>query len=358
MSGVIYKKIKENSKIYRIQVNTDNRSLSLVVLEETKEEFNAYKTSLISNQELRKQAVKRGIDAKNYYDKLIFFFENPDKAKFTFDKQSLSISETINKNIQAQYFQCDIHKVDNFSSSLGKFVDQIQDAMSESQKNHSKLTEKYNLMEREVGEYKKKLTELIDRKNVDEQVMLSNFVSLLNEKKRRIQHLNELLEAYQTNRSLVNPVGLNISYRNKRKRINIKNEEPSYSKVLEEVSDSSLSSNDDHYTTDSEKGKATGRVKSEVTDADHSSAVVSNHSSDDDIFEIKPNPLIILPNISREVCNSKYIPTMMVDDCGSGQDNTKKLKSAEDSSEVKFLESKCFNTSYVDINTQDLVDGL
>lgn len=57
-----------------------------------------------------------------------------------------------------------------------------------------------------MSKYKTKIEEFVNAKRLNDKQMLSNFVILLNEKKSRIQHLTELLDAFKSGREPANPV--------------------------------------------------------------------------------------------------------------------------------------------------------
>lgn len=76
-------------------------------------------------------------------------------------------------------------------------------------------------------------------------MLYSNFILVLNEKKSRIQHLTELLEAFRQGRSTVNPVPelkQNISKSFKTSKVEVKNQ----------ISESDSEENDVNYNTDNE----------------------------------------------------------------------------------------------------------
>ncbi|RZC31922.1 40S ribosomal protein S25, partial [Asbolus verrucosus] len=90
-----------------------------------------------------------------------------------------------------------------------------------------------------------KLKELIKRKNSIEENQLGQFVMILNEKKRRIQHLTELLESFKAGRSTVNPPVDVKTKKNKQKSA------PPVTKK-ETISESEPSEEDTNSSTDDE----------------------------------------------------------------------------------------------------------
>lgn len=235
---VIYKKIEQNQNVYRIQVSIGISCLSLIILHEINEELQIYKTAMILEQHLKKQAEELCMNLKEYWEKLISFFENTCKAKFHIDKNVLTITEDVNEHVHVKYFRCNLEKVRY--SYIGSLIDDLQLQKSNAEQ-----------LQRNVVQYEQKLNELVERKKIDEQTMLSNFVLLLNEKKRRIQHLNELLEVYSKNPSLADPVTVNTKQNNRRKIKKIKLDEQ-VSKVKEEISETSSDSDisNDQHTSD------------------------------------------------------------------------------------------------------------
>ncbi|KAL3286310.1 hypothetical protein HHI36_000819 [Cryptolaemus montrouzieri] len=345
MDRIIYTKISENGKCYRVRTIIGKLCLSLLVLEEAGTEISAYEASKILEQNLRKQVEKLDISVDDYFKKIISFLENPKKVKFTFTKNSLTIEEAINSKIHAKYLHCDLIKITNFSSFIGNLIDDLHSQNSDFEKNRCDLTEKCQLLEKEVDAYKNKLNELVERKRVDDQVMLSNFVSLLNEKKRRIQHLNELLEAFREDPSLANPAEVNVNSTRKRKwKDTVKNEKQTTATVVkEEVSDSESGISNNENTSDEEKNQNFTEVKIEETS-------VANQYIDDIFEESPPGDVPPLPKILRKP-NSGITPTSVP---STSRDN---IQSSNDD-QITSVEPKTFDTTVVDINTQDLLDRL
>lgn len=90
-------------------------------------------------------------------------------------------------------------------------------------------------------ELENKLNDFIARKKKEEDILYSNFVLVLNEKKTRMQHITELLEAFKHGRSTDNPVP-ELREKVKKSKVEVKNE----------VSESESEENDVDYNTDDE----------------------------------------------------------------------------------------------------------
>lgn len=94
----------------------------------------------------------------------------------------------------------------------------------------------------DVTQLESKLSDFNSRKKKDEDTLYSNFVLVLNEKKIRIQHLTELLEAFRHGRPTVNPT-INVQKNKKKSKVEVKNE----------VSESDTDENETDYNTDDEQ---------------------------------------------------------------------------------------------------------
>ncbi|XP_044744334.1 uncharacterized protein LOC123306415 [Coccinella septempunctata] len=279
---VLYRKIEESG--IRVQADFGIKCLSLVIFQETNEEFLIFK-SMILEQNLKHQADKLGLSEDDYFEKLISLFENPCRVKFNLCNNNLTVIEDVNSHLQVKYFTCNINKAS--SSSIGSFIDDLQSQKAHSDKQCKKLLYDNDCLKRDVDEYKKKLEELVDRKIIDEQMMLRNFVLLLNEKKKRIQHLSELLEAYRNDPSLAEPVEVNINCNKKRKTKNTTSREPQC-QIEENISDSG--SGDSNHAFEIDKEHLADGIKAESTSSKHDD-IFEESSSDQDLSLMKfPNP--------------------------------------------------------------------
>lgn len=176
---------------------------------------------------------------------------------------------------------------------MGSLIDELQNRNLNSTNQYKELLDENAVLRKDVIEYKKKLNELVDRKIVGEETMLSNFVSILNEKKRRIQHLNELLEVFRNDPSLANPVDVSVNCRKKRKYRSIKREEIAPI-TKEEVSES----DDSHYDN--------------MTDEETKPEQAYNKYSE--IFEESPDlDISQIPNLNTSVNSETVLPSTSTD---------------------------------------------
>lgn len=86
-----------------------------------------------------------------------------------------------------------------------------------------------------------KLNEFFKNKKIDEEELLSKFVVLLNEKKRQIQHLNDLLIAFKHERPVTNPIILTKKGKVSMKALSKTKDIPHKSNTSSDESDSSKS---------------------------------------------------------------------------------------------------------------------
>ncbi|KAJ8977641.1 hypothetical protein NQ317_003619 [Molorchus minor] len=104
------------------------------------------------------------------------------------------------------------------------------------------------------------LNEFINRKKTDEEELYSKFVLVLNEKKKRIQHLNELLATFRRGRPTLNPP-VTVKKRTKKHEPALQIEPH----LKKEISDSE---SEDDYNTDEEKEKKLQNLSNETLQGD------------------------------------------------------------------------------------------
>lgn len=112
------------------------------------------------------------------------------------------------------------------------------------------LKEDNNTLQNEKEVYKAKLEEFITLKEKYDKKTMSNFVLILNEKKKRIQYLNDLLDAFRNGREPTNPKpSAKVNFKSKTVEDVEKEEGTSKKQRLETISDSES----DNYNTDEEE---------------------------------------------------------------------------------------------------------
>lgn len=197
-----------------------------------------------------------------------------------------------------------------------------------------------------------KLNEFILRKKKDEEILYSNFVLVLNEKKTRIQHLTELLEAFRHGRPTVNPPpNITENTRNIKTKVEVKNE----------VSDTEES--EVEYNTDDEKSTNCERLEENI-DQRKANDDFSYVLGDSKASTSKEN----LPGTSRDCISS------LLEDSPPHYSLPKRIRyndtandvvdiptnfsgSSKDCIEETKVESDD-NSSYDSLNTQDLLNDL
>jgi len=99
----------------------------------------------------------------------------------------------------------------------------------------------------------KKLKDFLGRSKTDEEKLYNNFTAILNEKKRQIQHLNDLLTAFRQGRPTVNsPVQVK---RNKKQNVQKNKKKLNVVPESSSESDSNNDTSNDNYDTDNELSK-------------------------------------------------------------------------------------------------------
>lgn len=208
------------------------------------------------------------------------------------------------------------------------------------------LKENYNTIETEKDLYKTKLEEFITLKEKHDKKMMSNFVLILNEKKKRIQHLNDLLDAFRNGREPKN-LKSNVKINSKSKTVeDVENEETTSKRQrLEQISDSES----DDYDTDDEKSNEA--VIPETEPVPSTSKEYTSILADDDS---SPERMIIEETESNDIAEDSG--TKKVEEVyrlDTKRDKAPENKSSEINKTITDRESPT-----LEFNTQDLLDRL
>lgn len=203
------------------------------------------------------------------------------------------------------------------------------------------LNEHNKTLETEKELYKTKLEEFIALKENYDKKMMSNFVLVLNEKKKRIQYLNDLLDAFKAGREPRNP---KLNHKSKTVNTNIREEvEPPKKQRLEQISESES----DSYNTDEEKQQQNESNENEPVPS--TSKAYYNILADDDsppekmvIEEVETNEIMEISTKATEINVEKQ-----------NVQNNAKNESQEDNTTVTTPEPLT-----LDFDTQDLLDRL
>lgn len=204
----------------------------------------------------------------------------------------------------------------------------------------------------DTQELQTKLTEFISRKKKEEDILYSNFVLVLNEKKARIQHLTELLEAFRHGRPTVNPSPV-VRGKTKTSRVEVKNEAVSESDSEKSEPDSEQGESD--YNTDEEKSKINEKdnenVKIQVDD--FFNAPEQNQPSTSKGFSFSS---ILDDSLSSHTLPKRVKYTHNVENCNNFN---KELSSKKPASKIKAETTRIDEESpIVNFSTQDLLDDI
>ncbi|VEN50629.1 unnamed protein product [Callosobruchus maculatus] len=194
---------------------------------------------------------------KYYRDLTLYLQSDSNNLSYKIDGNEFILYYKPGSNIKIKYFCHSLNKVDYFST-VHALLDKFFNDRTLYQSKATNLQHQNITLEKDKAVLKEKLQELVKRKQEEEENIYSSFVLVLNEKKRQIQHLNELLEAFRQGRPTLNPP---ISSRNK-KKIGNKQSRKTKPDVKNEVSESDNSANE--YNTDEENSGKIDTVSKEI----------------------------------------------------------------------------------------------
>lgn len=187
------------------------------------------------------------------------------------------------------------------------------------------------------------MNEFIERKKTDDEALFSNFVLVLNEKKKRIQHLTESLEALRRGRPSVNP---SIEVKKRSKKL-----EPRQQVKVEKKEIVSESSSEEDYNTDDEKLKRPQNLlDKDVNDQNKNDVYAIPSTSRFDLFsnDSPPRHLPKRIKIGASVDNGSYIKPATSTESSANKMNYEKK------SDDKFPDS----TPNINFSTQELLDNM
>ncbi|KAG5890223.1 hypothetical protein JTB14_028764 [Gonioctena quinquepunctata] len=200
--------------------------------------------SKVRSDQILSLAQKLEIDHREYYSNVKKYISDIAKdVDFKMNNGKFTIFCIIDGKIRIKYFYCEMPKV-AYNECVENLLDEFHLLKKLSMKNFDTTLEIKEQLERDKEKIDIKLQEFIERKKRDDQELYSNFVLVLNEKKRKIQHLSKLLDAFKQGRPMLNPPV--VVKRRKNKKDQVKEEIT----VKEEVSDSDSSSDSVDYNTD------------------------------------------------------------------------------------------------------------
>lgn len=192
-----------------------------------------------------------------------------------------------------------------------------------------------------------KLSEFICRKKKEEDILYSNFASVLNEKKVQIQHLTEMLEAFRRGRPTTNiePKTNEKTKTDKTTKVEVKNE----------VSESDAEESEVDYNTDDELRSDTVTENSDRKgDEDNLQQLVSKKNmpttsknlSYSSLLNDSPPPTYLLPKRSKQCEKADDIVGVTTYNADSAKNNTKQQEESDENSPCDTYD------------TQDLLDHI
>nr|CAH7768266.1 unnamed protein product [Callosobruchus chinensis] len=250
----IFKEVTDESncslKIYS-EIKED--SLSIVILQHS----GAWSTD-VQKQEINDLSKALNVSPEKYYRDLTLYLQNDSSnLSYKLNGNEFILYYKPGSNIKIKYFFHKLNQVDYFST-VHALLDKFFKDCTLYRSKATNLQHQNIELEKNKAILEEKLHELVNRKQEEEEKLYSSFVLVLNEKKRQIQHLNELLEAFRQGRPTLNPP---ISSRNKKKIYNQHNRKTK-PQVKNEVSDSENSTNE--YDTDNENSGKIDPASKEV----------------------------------------------------------------------------------------------
>ncbi|XP_018576887.1 DNA repair protein XRCC4-like [Anoplophora glabripennis] len=342
MDKSVFKLIRddETNDSFRLSVEFKEYDFNLTIFKKT----NAW-TARVERENIRIQAKRLEIESDEYLKNIQEYLRNtPTSVTLKFNDNDFIINCILENNMKVIYFSYKLEKV-NYSDSIEILLEKFYTERNNSLERLITLHKEKNELEKCKNQFQTKLNEFIERKKTDDEELLSNFVLVLNEKKKRIQHLTESLEALRRGRPSVNP-SVEVKKRSKRpeQRQQIK---------VEKKEIASESDSEEAYNTDDEKSK--GPQNSSDKNFNHEINQNRNDvyaipsTSKFDLFSDDSPPRHLPKRIKSEasVDNGSYIKPSTSTEGSTNKKQHEKFdgKSVEDTPNVNF-------------STQELLDNM
>ncbi|CAH1126493.1 unnamed protein product [Ceutorhynchus assimilis] len=306
--------------------------------------------ALVTEEELKSQSRKHTTVFQDYCTDLreYLHMNDSDKAQLNFKDGMFTISLGLKNKMKMQFFQTRLYQV-NFHDSVFSLVDQLYNKNFEHLTELNSLRSQFENLKNDHQILEEKMNEFLNRRKAEELNTYNNFIAILNEKKREIQHLNELLIAFRQGRPTVN------------KPFESKKKQNTKKPIIEEVPDSQSSSDNEsvisksdsenelpNYNTDEEKysnNNKTIAVKRSQSPVPSTSKCVSPDSSSRPFqFPTK--------RIRTEVNN--YKPHFSI----PKEDELKVEKNEEEASCSNSNNVNSKKVATVELDTQELLDNI
>ncbi|CAG9838904.1 unnamed protein product [Diabrotica balteata] len=323
----LFKKVEtNNAEQLRLNIVFNENDFNLVILEKS----NAWKAEVSCN-DIEKLAKQLDLDAEEYYSTLKLYLEDtPDNVNFKLTNKEF-LCYCNDNSINIKYFSCKLKKIP-FQECIYDLLDSY--GLSNNKKQNTDNSTETLELKKGYARLEEKVTELVDRNLNREQELYSNFVLVLNEKKRKIQHLTQTIEALKAGRPVLNP---EIKVR---KPKTLKKEKEEKQKPEMNVSESESSNNSDGYNTDDEKSK---KAKDVIEDGLPSTSKKVNYDlifdESEDVGNLPKRQRGI--NDFKEICNTPKISKVQ------------KIDKETTSANIANIEEDCQTESF---NTQELLD--
>ncbi|XP_066142870.1 DNA repair protein XRCC4-like [Euwallacea fornicatus] len=228
--------VSKENLLFKISAIFQEESLNLTLCEADR----AWK-KIVLKADLTAQAERHETSFQDYFKNLKKYLESPSKdAQLVLENGEFIINLLLDNSMKILFFKTKLTEA-NFSNSVHDLIDSLYKSNKEILKELQALKQEHTSVKSECDILKKKMDEFLERKNFEEDKLYSNFIAIICEKKRQIQHLNEYLIAFRQGRSTLNPP---VPF--KRKKMSQK-----VLKVVEpEKSSEGSSSEEENYSTD------------------------------------------------------------------------------------------------------------
>ncbi|XP_023017054.2 DNA repair protein XRCC4 [Leptinotarsa decemlineata] len=228
----LFKLVKdENSEEFRIYAEFKENCFTLTIWQNS----NAW-TVRVQHDKILALAENLELNDTEYYSRIIKILnELPENVDLKIGPEDFSIYCRLENKIRIKYFFCPMEKV-CYSKCVENLLDNFYLKRNDLLLNIESISKENDELKKSKKRIESVLQEFIERKKRDDQELYSNFILVLNEKKRKIQQLNQLVEAFKQGRPKLNPL-VEVK-RKKSNKLAIKAELP----TKEEVSNSDIES--------------------------------------------------------------------------------------------------------------------
>ncbi|XP_076259148.1 uncharacterized protein LOC143195661 isoform X1 [Rhynchophorus ferrugineus] len=191
---------RKNASDLKLSVTFNNNNIDVLLFDCT----HCWKAN-ISESNLRVHAERYRTELSTYLNDIKKYLIQPlDNVEITLFENTFRIKIILDNQMKTIYFETIMIKVD-FATNILSTVDNLFAVKKQCFDDFNNLKTENEKLKEAKFQLEAKLNEFIERKKTDEEEIFSKFVVLLNEKKRQIQHLNDLLIAFKHGRTINNP---------------------------------------------------------------------------------------------------------------------------------------------------------